>query len=388
MSTYRYVALDGTQRRTVGTVVASDREAAMKALCERFDNVISLQADRQKRAWRAPRARELLQFTLQMDLLLRAGLTLKASLDLAAEDARETNLYPVMLDLSTHVTGGLPLSACCRRHPRAFSAFYCNLLEAGEASGRLPEVLSRLGDYLRRAAEIRGQVRAALAYPALVLVFALALASAVLGLVVARFESIGRDMSQRLPWPTEAILVCSRILASSWPVLLVLGGIALWLARRFVASESGALWLDRLKLGTHPLGNLYRDLIMARFSRALALMCGSGVPITAALQLTAGTLGNRVAERVVLNAITGLRSGQSLGSQLRSSPLFPKIAVGMISAGEQSGALEPMLEKLAHYFDTSTELSIKAWSSAVEPLLVGVVGLLIGGLVLALVSGL
>lgn len=356
----------------------------MKALGERFENVVSLQADRQKHGSRPPRARELLQLTLQLDSLLKAGLTLKASLDLAAEDARDTALHPVLLDLNSHVTGGLPLSVCCRRHPRVFSAFYCNLLEAGEASGRLPEVLGRLGEYLRRAAEIRGQVRAALAYPAVVLLFALVITGAVLGLVVPRFESIYRDLGQPLPWPTEVILTFSRLLASSGPVLLVLGALAAWMVRRFVASEQGAFWLDRLKLGNHPVGSLYRDLIMARFSRALGLMYGSGVPIMAALQLTAGTLGNRVAERVVLNAASGLRAGHSLASQLCSSALFPKIAVGMISAGEESGALEPMLEKLAHYFDTSTQLSIKAWSASIEPLLMGVVAILIGGLVLAL----
>ncbi len=384
MSTYRYVALDATHRRTAGTVVASDRDSALRALSERFENIVSLRADRPRRGGKAPTQRDLLQFTLQMDSLLRAGLTVKSSLDIAMEDARDTNLYPILADINSNVTSGVPLSVCCRQHPEAFSPFYCNLLEAGEAAGKLPDVLGRVGEYLERAAEIRGQVRAALAYPTVVLLFAVVITGGVLALVVPRFEGIYRDLGQRLPWFTEVILAASRLLANFWPIVLMLGLLAYWLLRRFARSDAGGLLIDRLKLGSHPLGNIYRDLIMARFSRALGLMYGSGVPITAALQLTSGALGNRVAERIVRNAAAGLRSGQSLASQLRHTSLFPKMAVGMVAAGEESGALEEMLERLASYFDTSTQLSIKAWSASIEPALMMVVGLLVGGLVLAL----
>lgn len=264
-----------------------------------------------------------------------------------------------------------------------FSRFYVNMVEAGEASGNLPEMLDRLASCVARADNLVRKLKATLTYPAIVLGFSLVIVTMLLVFGVPRIEGLYRDMGSALPAMTRTLLSFSGWLSQNWGVLGILGlGVYLGV-RSWARSEKGALRIDSWKLRAPGMG-FYRQLLLARFSRTLATLYASGVPVLQALELSGGSLNNREAERLVEEAGRGVAQGAQLTALLRGLPFFTEMALGLINAGETTGTLAPMLGRVADYYETRFEVSLEVINRAIEPILMIGVGLMVGLLVLVL----
>ncbi|MBI3925671.1 MAG: type II secretion system F family protein [Armatimonadetes bacterium] len=391
MSTFSFTARDRSGRQHTGTVQAPDRERARERLSRRFESIVRIEPADSSRPgwWQGPGGsrvggEDLLGFTQQLAAATDSGLPLKTALDMLSHDVENRMLRNAISEVSAAVGAGEGLSAALAQHPRVFPEFYRSLIKAGEASGELPAILDRLAAHIARTEKIVSEVKGALVYPVVVLVFAFLVCFLFLTFGVPRFEAVYETLGGRLPPPTRAAISIGKVLSLWWPVaLLILGAVALMVSRVFSAGP-GARMLETFAWNVYPLAPLFRYLAIARFSRTLATLYSSGVPILEALGLVAASGGSQRMRDCVLSARESVREGGTLTGPLRESGLFPSLAIGMITAGEETGTLDRMLEKLATHYEMRVETALRTVMSLLEPLLLIVVGCAIGALILVL----
>jgi type II secretory pathway component PulF len=322
--------------------------------------------------------------TRQWSALLSAGVPLRSALSLLAASTPDPAMQRVVGDVLTQVEAGSSVATALGAHPRVFSNPYVGLVTAGEAGGDLDRVLSRVARDLDRHRGLRRKVWGALLYPAVVLVSALAATALLLFLVVPTFSSLYESADVRLPLPTQVVMALAHAVQSGWRALGVavgVGGGALVLAIR---TEEGRRLRDQTLLRLPLFGALFKGWIMARFTRTLGALLASGVGILEALGLTRAALGNQVVEGAVSSALAAVRSGEPLALGLTRSGQFTPLVVHMVQTGEETGRLSDMLEGLATLLEDETEASVQRVLSLLEPLLILGVGILVGGLIVAL----
>ncbi|WP_334111217.1 type II secretion system F family protein, partial [Thermodesulfitimonas autotrophica] len=280
--------------------------------------------------------------------------------------------------------GGLSLTEAFRLYPRVFPAVFTSMVEAGEVSGTLEEVLERLAVHFEKEHEIREAVRGALTYPVIVLIVAALVIGILLTFVVPTFVNIFRDMNLPLPLPTRFLMELSLFCKRFWPLLLfglLLTGVAL--RYFFVYTPQGREVWDRFVLRVPVLGALVRKVIVARFARTLGTMVQSGVPILAALEVVKRTIGNVVITRALEQTIENVSEGGAIAGLLEKTGVFPPMVTRMVAVGEETGALEELLEKVAVFYDQDVEATAKRLSVAIEPLLIVVLGFIVGSIILS-----
>lgn len=388
MPEFLYSARNEEGQRFSGTLEAPTRDAALAQLSERFPVVTRLEAASQegllsRLSFGGVKSEELLGFTYQLAAMMRAGIGLKRTLDLGAEESGPV-LRRTVQDISGRVASGSALSASMREHPRVFDRFYCSMVEAGEAGGKLPELLGRLAQHLERSETMRRKVQAALYYPLFVGAFAILVVTGIILFGVPRVETVYSGLGAQLPLPTQMLLDVSKMLVGNWYLwlgILALGGFGM---RRFLASDEGGRWFDAWKLRLPALGELFRALATARFARTFGALYMSGVPILMALELTASSIGNRVLEKAIREAAGSVQAGNDLSPALRLSGVFPSMALGMLASGEESGQLDAMLMSLADFYELQSDIRLQAVASLVEPLVMVFIGIAVGGIVIAM----
>lgn len=389
MAEFIYSARNEQGQRFSGTLEALSREAALAQLSEQYPLITRLEPASQgglfdRLGFRGGvSGEELLGFTYQVAAMLRAGINLKRTLDLAVEESPYHLRRPV-LDVSNRVGSGSALSTAMQEHPRIFDRFYCSMVQAGEAGGQLPELLSRLAQHIERAETMRRKVQAALYYPLFVAAFAVLVVTCIILFGVPRIESLYLGLGAELPLPTKVLMGTSKLVVSTWYVWLTVLIVSGFLFRRLLETEAGGLWFDGLKFRLPGLGSLFRTLATARFARTFGTLYVSGVPILMALDLTASSLGNRVMEKVVREASGPVQGGGDLTPALRRGDVFPGMALGMIASGEETGQLDSMLLSLADYYDIQTEIRLQAAASLVEPAVMVFVGIAVALIIIAM----
>lgn len=389
MPEFIYSARNEEGQRFSGTLEALSREAALAQLSEKYPLVTRLEpASRgglleRLGLRRGVAGEDLLAFTYQLAAMLRAGINLKRTLDLAIEES-PPQLRRAVLDISGRVSGGTPLSNAMREHPQIFDRFYCSMLQAGEAGGQLPELLQRLAKHIERNETMRRKVQAALYYPLFVAAFAVLVVMGIVLFGVPRIDSLYAGLGAELPLPTKLLMGFSKFIVSTWYVWLGVLILVGFLFQRLLATEAGGLWFDRLKLRLPALGDLFRTLATARFARTFGTLYVSGVPILMALDLTATSVGNLVVEKAVRDAMGPVQAGNDLTPALRRGDVFPGMALGMVASGEETGQLDSMLLSLADYYDIQTEIRLQAVASLVEPAVMVFIGIAVAGLIIAM----
>lgn len=389
MPEFLYSARNEQGQRFSGTLEAPTREAALAQLSEKYPLVTRLEPA-SKGGWlerlglgRRVSGEDLLGFTYQIAAMLRAGINLKRTLDLAVEES-PPELRRAVVDVSGRISSGASLSSALREHPRLFDRFYCSMVEAGEAGGKLPELLSRLAQHIEQSETLRRKVQAALYYPLFVAAFAVVVVTGIILFGVPRVESLYLGLGAELPLPTKILMGFSKFVVKTWYVWLgVLISVSL-LFRRLLGTEAGGLWFDGLKLRLPGLGDLFRTLATARFARTFGTLHVSGVPILMALDLTASSVGNRVMEKAVRDAVGPVTAGNDLAPALRKAEIFPSMALGMVASGEETGQLDTMLLSLADYYDIQTSIRLQAVASLVEPAVMVFVGLAVAVIIVAM----
>jgi type IV pilus assembly protein PilC len=326
-------------------------------------------------------------FTRQLASLLRAGLPLAPALDLLgqAQSSRRPGMPRIVGALARDITAGLRFSAALQQHPLQFNALYCQLVEVGEAAGALPAVLARIADDRERAAAQRAKVRGALTYPVVILLLALAITAALLVWVVPTFKQIFDGFGARLPAPTQFVLALSSG-AAQWSVPAIAVVVAAYFAATFLLrrSETARIRFARLSLKIPVAGSLLATLCAARWSRALGTLLSAGTPLADAFDSLTHATGNAFFDRATADIAARLRRGERLAAAMRSASCFPQDVVQPVAVAEESGALDTMLLDVASLADRQVDEKIGTLSSLCEPLVIVVLGALVGGLVIAM----
>jgi len=393
MPEFAFTVRDEKDHRTSGTIEASDQETALKMLSDKDLVVTNLTPIRRKKTnflslFGFGRLRikgeELLLFTQEMAAMLDSGIPLKKATDIMISDSENPALRQILIDISSGVGSGSQLSEVLKRYEGVFNKLYVSMVAAGEAGGNLPLILKRLAIYIENSETLKQKVKTALYYPIMVISFAFVMVTLIFIFGIPRLQSIYEEFGSELPLPTRIFLDIAKFLGAAWPYLLVILIVAAFFLTRFARTKPGQLMFDGLKLNLFIIGPLLKKLAISRFARTLSTLYSSGVPILKAMELVSGSMGNRIMEEVVLKAVKSLREGELIAEPLRRSKVFTQMSISMIAAGEETGALESMLDKLADFYETQVEISLKAITGLLEPIIMIVVGIIIAFVVVVL----
>ncbi len=328
--------------------------------------------------------KDLCVFTRQFATMVNAGLPLVQCLDVLARQLTKPYFKQVVQQVMLDVEGGSTLADGLKRHPRAFSDLFTNMVAAGEAGGILDVILQRLAVYLEKADALHRKVKGAMMYPTIVLVVALSACIFMLVAIIPVFAKMFADFGGELPTPTRVVMGASDFLRAYWWAVLagVIGVVASIKAYR--KTTSGRLNIDKLLLRIPVLGDVLRKASVSRFTRTLGTLIGSGVPILQGLEITARTAGNMVIQGAIEKTSVSISQGDTIAEPLRSSNVFPPMVVQMISIGEQTGALDEMLGKIADFYDDEVDAAVEALTAAIEPIMIVVMGAMVGGMLVAM----
>jgi type IV pilus assembly protein PilC len=328
--------------------------------------------------------KEMAIFTRQFSTMIDAGLPLVQCLNILAEQSDSKTLRSVTGQVARNVEAGSTLADALRRHPRTFDDLFTNLVEVGEAGGILDVVLQRLSAYIEKAAALKRKVKAAMVYPSAIIGVALMVVIFMLTFVIPTFAQMFKDLGADLPLPTKVVLWVSTFVRTYILLIIaaMIGGVLA--LRSYYRTEGGRATIDALMLKLPIFGTLIRKVAVARFTRTLGTLVQSGVPILDGLRITARTAGNKVVEKAVLQCRAAVTEGKTLAEPLRVSGVFPPMVTQMISVGEQTGALDAMLSKIADFYDDEVDTAVSTLTSLLEPIMIVFLGVVVGGLVVAM----
>jgi general secretion pathway protein F len=327
---------------------------------------------------------DLANATRQLATLLSSGLPLLEALSVLVEQEETRGLKSAISSVRDAVRGGSSLADALKGSPKTFSTLYINMVSAGEASGTLEVTLARLADFLDEQVRFRGKFAAALAYPALMTLIGVGVLFFLFSFVLPRVVGMFEDMRQQLPFMTIALLWVVRVISKGWWAILIALSAAGYYFRRYISTPAGKAWLDERVLRLPVFGNLIKMIAVSRFTRTLGTLLHSGVPTLTALDIVQSVVGNKVLADAIHRARENVREGESIADPLRRSGLFPPVVIQMVAVGEKSGELEKMLLKISESFDRTVETRITALMSLLEPVIILVMGLVVGFIVIAI----
>ncbi len=390
MLTYAYQARDSSGKMISGIQEALNEDNCINTLMARGLMVLSLQQKASSKALRSAgkvSETDLVLFTRQLATMVDAGLPLVTALTALYEQAdprKQAGLRRVVGEVSAQVQQGDAFNEAISKHPNTFSRLYIAMVKAGESSGMLAEILDRLASFLEAASRLKKKVKSAMTYPVIVIFIAIAITTFLIVRVVPVFGEIFADFGANLPAPTQFLLdISSFIRGNWWIILLVIGG-AYYSIRTFVRTERGRQLWDRWKLKLPIFGPLVHKICMTRFARTFAQLIRAGVPILEVMDIVGDTSGNYVVEAAIKGVAADVEKGDHLTNSLSRQPIFPPMLIRMVSAGESTGKIDTMLEKMADFWDEEIEAILDALTSLIEPLLIVVLGVIVGGIVIAM----
>ncbi len=328
--------------------------------------------------------KDLSVFTRQFATMVNAGLPLVQCLDVLGRQLEKPHFKKVVLQVMSDVEGGSTLAEALEKHPKIFSDLYVNMIAAGEAGGILDVILSRLAVFLEKADALQRKVKGAMTYPTIVLTVAGGACIFMLMFVIPVFAKMFSDFGGELPAPTRIVMNLSNFLRDYWWALGAGAFIGTVAFKRFRATEKGEVLTDRAALRVPVLGTVLLKSGVARFTRTLGTLIGSGVPILQGLEITSRTAGNKVMQQAIQSTSDSIRQGDTIAGPLKESGVFPPMVVQMISIGEQTGALDEMLSKIADFYDDEVDAAVEALTAAIEPLMIVLMGTMVGGMLVAM----
>ena len=388
MASYAFVAREsGSGREIRSSVEAVTEQAAIAALLNRNLLVLSIQEKVGKKGRTAGGKVglvDLVIFTRQLATMIDAGLAMVQSLQGLAEQTTSKVMRDVIKDVCARVESGDSFSEALQKHPKVFSRLYVCMVAAGEKGGLLAEILARLATYLENTNRLRKKVKSALMYPIVVTVVAILITIFLLIKVVPVFGEIYTSFNAKLPGPTLFLIQISNIL-KHYVLFLIIGGGGLvygWLY--FIKTKTGRHFWDAKRIKLPVFGGLAHKICLGRFTRTLASLIRSGVPILEVLQIVSQTVGNVVMENAIRAAASDIERGESISAALSKHPVFPNMIIRMVTAGEQTGKIDNMLERVADFLDDEVETTLSGLTALIEPILIVFLGVVVGGMVICM----
>ncbi|HVS28783.1 MAG TPA: type II secretion system F family protein [Solirubrobacteraceae bacterium] len=391
MSTYVFKAVDLVGVAARGEVEADSKQAVADQLRQRGLIVLDIGAKSGSRElnltlFERVRARDLTVMTRQLSTMVATGMTLLRAFYILEAQTESKLLKRALIDVSKDVEAGLALSDALARHPKIFSPLYIAMIAAGETGGVLESSLLRVADQLEKEDALRRQVRAAMVYPAVVISFALVVMLALVAFVVPVFAKVFKDFGgHKLPALTQVTLAVSHLVTHQWYLLIAGTLVAVFGFRYWRKSERGRPQWDTLRLHIPAkIGDIVQKIALARWSRTLSALVSAGVPLLQAIEITGRTAGNTVIDRAMQDVLESVKAGGTIAAPLRNASVFPPMVTQMIGVGEETGALDSMLTKIAEFYEDEVAAAVKALTSILEPLMIAVVGAIVGFVVISL----
>jgi type IV pilus assembly protein PilC len=391
--TFQYSSIDSAGRKTKGTVEAANETAAGHVLRQRGEVPLELVQAGQglNMELKIPglgnrtKLKDLAVFARQFSTMTASGMSLLRSLSILEEQTTAPTLKKAVGEVRTDVAGGVSLSAAMGKHDRVFPRLMVAMIRAGEAGGMIDRALEQIAASLEKDTALRGKIKSAMTYPAIVLSFTFVLIAAVLIFIVPIFEQMFKNLGGELPAITQFLVTTSHNMWWIGPLFLIvtIGGTTVF-KRRLRESQELRLSFDRFKLRLPVFGSLFRKLAMSRFSRNLGLLLNVGVPVMQALSVVGETTGNEVINAAMRDVQSAVRDGQPMSSALRRHKIFPEMVTQMIEVGEESGQISQMLDKVADFYDREVDSAAESLTASIEPIMVLVMGAVVGGMVICL----
>jgi len=392
-STFTYRVRDNTGKVVEGKLEGADEALVVRKLREMGYTPITvtrrdssrLQADIKIPGLSGRVAlKDVAVLSRQFATMINSGLSLLRALSILSEQTENASLARMIGEVRQDVERGSSLSASLARHPKAFNRLYISMVRSGEVGGSLDAVLMRLADTIESQVELHRKVKSAMTYPVVVFSLVVFIASAMLLFIVPQFKGIYVELGGTLPLPTRILISISDVVKKYFPILILLSGVGGWFLRRWARSPKGRPTWDAFVLKVPVFGLLARKGALARFARTLAALTRSGVGILEALEIVADTAGNEVVSLALRDTQRAVKQGDTLARPLSQHEVFPPMVVQMIAVGEETGALDDMLDKIADFYDQEVEATVDALTSLIEPLLIVTMGVLVGGMIISL----
>ncbi|MEY4917321.1 MAG: hypothetical protein RL616_1234 [Verrucomicrobiota bacterium] len=388
MPIYAYSAREtATGREIRNTVEALSEQAAIAALLNRNLLVVEIREKLAKRGQTKGgkvALADLVVFTRQLATMIDAGIAIVQSLQALADQTPNKVMRDTIRDICTRVESGESFSEALTRHPKAFNRLYVAMVSAGEKGGLLAEILSRLATYLENTERLRKKVKTALMYPSVVTIVAIVITVFLLVRVIPTFKEIYDGFGAKLPLPTMLMIGLSDLVKHYLLLMIIAAGAAIWAWMAYLKTKPGREFWDKQRIKLPVFGSIAHKICLARFTRTLASLVRSGVPILEVLQIVSQTVGNVVMEKAIKTSMADIERGEGISAALAKHPIFPTMVVRMLSAGEQTGNIDNMLERVADFLDEEIETVLSGLMSLIEPLLIVFLGVIIGGMVICM----
>jgi type IV pilus assembly protein PilC len=388
MPSFEWKGRDRNGATQTGVLIGDSKDAVIAAL--RRQQIVVTTVKEKGKEIALPKfgggikSKDIAVFTRQFSVMIDAGLPLVQCLEILGQQQDNKAFQKVLLQVRQDVEGGLSLAEALRKHPQAFDDLYVNMVAAGEAGGILDTILQRLATYIEKNVKLKSQVRSALIYPVAVVVIAVIVVYVILWKVIPVFATLFEGLGASLPFLTQIIVSMSRFIGNFWwLIFLVIAG-SIFAIHQYYQTEGGRYQLDKLMLKLPAIGLLLRKIAVARFCRTLGTLLSSGVAILESLDITARTAGNAVIEEAILMVRKEVEEGKSLADPLTRTEQFPPMVCQMIGVGEQTGAMDTMLSKIADFYEDEVDAAVEGMMALLEPIIISFLGVVIGTIVVAM----
>ncbi len=391
MAVFHYAVRDKAGKIVKGSLEGESRDAVSAKLREmgyiivNLDQQSQLAAIGQIKLGTGVKVKDVAIFARQFATMINAGLSLTKCLSILAEQTESDGLKDVIQQVANDVEAGQSLSDSLVKHPKVFPPIFVNMVRAGETGGVLDEVLVRVADHFEQELALKGKIKSAMTYPVAMGVLVLIILAAMMVFVVPVFEGMFSSMGGELPFITQVLVDISDFVSGIGGLFVLVGLVATTFTFRWWKSTAtGKLMWDRTKLRMPVFGGLIRKIALAKFTRTFGTLVSAGVPILGALDIVADTSGNEVIARAVKKTRSAIKEGETIAKPLAESKVFPSMLVQMIAVGEETGALDAMLNKIADFYEEEVSTAVEGLTSLIEPLMMASLGLIVGGMVIAL----
>jgi type IV pilus assembly protein PilC len=388
MAIFSYNIKDPSGKVRKGQLEAETKDKALEFLHSQGGIVMSLKEEKAKTKAAVSRGKvkvdELVVFSRQLTTLIESGIPIVGALEILYDQTMNPFFKKVIAAVLKDLKEGSSFAGAIAKYPKIFSELYVSMVEAAETSGNLPEILERLSIYLEKTAALRKKIISSLTYPGVVVSMAIAITAFLIFKVIPTFKGIFESLGARLPLPTRVLIAFSDFLKAYIIFILIAMVILIVVLKKYINTPAGKKKFHQLLLKLPIAGDIIRKISIAQFSRTFSTLVRSGVPIINALDIVGKTSGNKVIEEAVLGSKKSIQEGVPISEPLEQCGVFPPMVVKMIAVGEKTGKLEAMLAKIAQFYEEQTEIVIASLTSLIEPLVIGFLGIVIGGIVVAL----
>jgi type IV pilus assembly protein PilC len=388
MPTYQWKGKTRGGEEQAGTITADSKDAVVNMLRTRQIQVTAV--TEKGKEFSLPKfgggvsQKEIAVFTRQFSVMIDAGLPLVQCLEILASQQANREFAKVLMAVRTDVESGSSLADALRKHPKVFSDLYANMIAAGEAGGILDTILQRLSVYIEKIVKLRSQVRSAMIYPVAIITIAAAVVTIILWKVIPTFATLFLELGAELPMPTQITISASRFLGHYFIFIFAALGGAIFALASWHKTYKGRRILDGITMKLPVLGLVLKKIAVARFCRTLGTLTASGVPILDGLEITARTAGNSIVEDAIMETRKAVEEGRTISEPLRDTDVFPPMVVQMIAVGEQTGALDAMLQKIADFYEDEVDEAVTNLMALLEPVMISFLGVVIGGIVISM----